>query len=361
MRSRIRRALVTRLAPGFALPAVLTMLLLLSLLAAAGHALSTLELRTSETHRHSVAAFYLADGALQELLGEARGWPPAARSFSFPDGLATVSSRSLIRLPGGQRVFRVVSRAALSPSGGGWARKAVGTLVVAGAPVQPPGALLALGTLEADGGSGRLDGRDVAPDPGCPPTGAQAGLAVLAGSAPSLPADIAVEGDPPVLLLADAAQARVASAIDWPALLGPHGPEPTVRLPGGEAHEPATGDASDGWPVVRIDGPFRLDASHSGSGAILASGPLELAAGFTWDGLVLVEGSLHLSGPVTVFGGVAAGLGALVGREAGSVTTSGGGIRIEFHSCNVASAAASLALPPAARPGTWFEELEEWF
>lgn len=338
------------------------MLLLLSLLAAAGHALSTLELRTSETHRIAVDAFYRADGALQEFLGGARGVPEPTRIVPLAGGHVALSSRPLLRLPAGERLFRVVSRATLAPPGGGAVRRAVGTVVVAGPSVRPPGALLLLGTLQVEGGSSRVDGRDDAGASGCSPSEPVTGLAVLADAPPPLPAELAVDGSPPVLLLDDLAEARRASGIDWAALLGAHGPEPTATVPGEPWPDAGSGGGdAHAWPVVRIEGDGRLDATHAGRGAILVTGDLELADGFAWEGLVLVGGDLRLAGPATVRGGTAAGLRALTGGEPGRAVISGGGADLRFHSCHAAAAAAALGLPPAARPGAWFEEMESWF
>lgn len=347
--------------PGFALPVVLTMLLLLSLLAAAGHALSTLELRTSEAHRYAVATFYRADGTLQEYLGTLRGSPDPV-TFSFPDGDATVSARRLLEVPGGRSLFRIDSRATvLAPPDDRPVRRAVGTVAWTGARARPPGALVVSGTLGTGGGSGRVDGSDEAGAAGCPPPGPLAGLAVLAEDPPAPPGGLVVQGDPPVLALSDAAALRDTFGLQWAEMLATFGSEATAILPADPWPQVASEGAGEGWPVIRIEGPYGLDASHGGRGAILADGDLELAAGFAWDGLILVDGHLTLAGPVRIRGAVAAGLGILAGRASGDVTLSGSGVDLRFHSCHAAAAAEALALPPAARPGTWFEEMEAWF
>ncbi len=53
---------------GFVLPAVLMALTVLYLIAAVGYTWSTLETRMSEAHAASVQAFYLADGAMRDVL-----------------------------------------------------------------------------------------------------------------------------------------------------------------------------------------------------------------------------------------------------------------------------------------------------
>lgn len=336
------------------------MLLLVSLLAAAGHALSTLELRTSDSHRLSVEALYRADGALKAYLGAVRGSPAAGASSSFPGGTAEVTAHALIRLAGGERLYHASSRAEIAPPGGGVVRKAVGTLFLAGEAFRPPGALLFLGTLQVESGSLTIDGTDDAGSAGCGPAGEVAGLAVL-GDPPSLPPAVAVAGSPAVLTLQELGDVRAASGLDWAALLGADGPEPDATLPG-EAW-PAGGSAGgeDGGVVVRVDAPLRLDGAHAGRGAILASGDLELGDGFEWEGLVLVGGRLRISGSAHVRGAVAAGLGRLAGGEAGGVILAGTGADLRFHSCHASAAAAALGLPAAELPSAWYEEMEAWF
>ncbi len=337
------------------------MLLLTSLLAAAGHALSTLELRTSDAHRHAVDAFYRADGALQEYVGSLRGALEPA-SFSFSGGVVVLSARKLLELPNGRSLHRVLSRSALTVPGGGITRRGVGSVVLTTGRLRLPAALLSFGTLDPAGGSAMLDGFDAAGASGCAASGEVAGLAVSAADPPALPPEVVVRGDPPVLVVGELAELRGMTGLDWTALLATFGPEATARVPA-EPWPDGAGSGSDPteWPVLRIQGPLRLDASHAGRGAILADGDLELADGFTWEGLILVEGGLVLSGAARVLGGVAAGLGLFAGRDPGTVTISGTGVELGVHSCHAAAAAAALDLPPAVLPGTWFEEMEAWF
>lgn len=346
---------------GFALPLVLTMLLLVSLLAAAGHALSTLELRTSEAHRVAVQAFYLADGALQQQLGASRGAPDPATRFDFPEGSVAVAATPLLRLPGGEVLHRLLSRSALRGPADGVTRRGVGSVVVTAPDLRPPAALSLLGTLETVAGSARVDGGD-GEATGCAPPGPVAGLAARAEALSHPPDEIRTEGDPPFLAFRDAAEAGAAWKLDWDAILGLYGPAADATVPPDPWPEAEMGGgAGPGFPVIRLRGPARLDAGHAGRGAIVADAGLELAAGFAWDGLVLVEGELLLSGPVRVRGAVAAGLGSLADRDPGALVLTGEGVDVRFHACHAADAAAALRLPPALRPGTWFEEMESWF
>lgn len=337
------------------------MLLLVSLLAAAGHALSTLELRTSEAHREAVEIFYRADGALQDYLGRLETAPGAAASVTVGGGAVALSARRLLTLPDGNSLHGIRSRATTAPAGEGTIRRGVGRVVVTAAEVRLPAALVTWGTLDAAGGSALVDGFDDAGVGGCLPEPV-AGLALPETSEPPSATQADLRGKPPILTLEDPARLRRVSGLDWPALLGAFGPRAAARVP----EEPwpdasSEGAADNPWPVIRLQGDHSLDASHSGRGAIVADGDLHLADGFAWDGLVLVEGGLSLVGPVRIRGGVSAGLGTLAGREPGVVTISGSDVDVRFHSCHSAAAAEALILPPAAVPGTWFEEMESWF
>lgn len=338
------------------------MLLLVSLLAAAGHALSTLELRTSEAHREAVAVFYRADGALQDYLGRLQTAPGPAVSVAVGGGSAAISARRLLALPDGRSLHGIRARAATAPAGGGSIRRGVGRVVVTAGDVRLPAALVTWGTLDAAAGSTVLDGFDHAADGGCLPGRSVAGLALPAASEPPSSTRVDARGEPPVLALEDASRLRRLSGVDWAALLEAFGPRAAARVP----EEPwpvgsPEGGAGDLWPVIRVLDAHRLDGSHAGRGAIVADGHLELADGFAWDGLLLVEGHLSLVGPVRIRGGIAAGLGALAGRAPGAVTISGAGVDVRFHSCHATAAAEALTLPPVAVPGTWFEEMESWF
>lgn len=340
------------------------MLLLVSLLAAAGHALSTLELRTSEAHREAVETFYRADGALQDYLGRLETAPGAAASVTVGGGAVALSARRLLALPDGRSLHGIRSWATTAPAGGGTIRRGVGRVIVTAGEVRLPAALVTSGTLDAADGSTLLDGLDDAGDAGCRSGASMAGLALPTAMEPPSPTQMDIRGEPPVLTLDDPSRLRRLSGLDWTALLEAFGPRAAARVPEepwpGASPSPE-GAAGDPWPVIRVQGTYHLDASHSGRGAILADGDLELADGFAWDGLVLVEGGLSLAGPVRIRGGIGAGLGALAGREPGAVTIFGAGVDVRFHSCHAAASAEALTLPPAAVPGTWFEEMESWF
>lgn len=333
------------------------MIALLYLLAAAGFLLSRVDYRTSQAQRASVEAFYRADGALQEFLGTARGYPERPRTYRFAGGEATLSPELLLSLPGGDRIYRLRSRATLVPPEGGVARRAVGVSLLAVGPPSFPATLTYFNTLQSAGGSGTVSGLDGAPAPGCLPDSAAGILLSGAGE----PGDgLVVSGSPPIRRLSGTDEVASLLGIRWESLRSTEEASADAVVPPGAWPDFGSVDPGE-WPVVYLTEPGRLDARHAGRGVLVALSDLELEESFRWEGVVLVGGRLWIAGPVRIEGAAVAGLDILLGREVPSSRLEGSGIDLRFHSCHVDASMAALGLPPVAFPGSWFEEMEALF
>lgn len=339
---------------GFILPFAIGVLTLLYLLATAGYSLSVIELRRSQAHRASVEAFYAANGALQQFVGE---FPvpvatPDSYSYVIARAETTVSTQPLLKLDNGDLLQRVISRATLRPPEGGDFRRSVGLTLLVMPRLQPPAALTVVNTLQSTVSSGVISGFDVASPPGCANDPSSAGIVALPGGFDPNNGTLLLLGDPPYLELPTRRDLARVSGLRWRALMDPDGPPRDVRWP--EEPWPAFVPASR-WPIIELTASTRLDAAQSGRGAILARGDLELAKDFRWEGLILVGGALRITGPVRVEGGVMAGLDALTGAPVSGHVVEGDGVELRFHSCHLREATRALALQSVALPGSWYE------
>jgi Tfp pilus assembly protein PilX len=131
---------------GFVLPAVLMALTVLYLIAAVGYTWSTLETRMSEAHAASVQAFYLADGAMRDVLAVFED-SASSRSYAFGGGNAEVQVSALLGASTGVRLVRVAATARVALRRGGPSVRRVETVAllagggnaVSATPVAVPG------------------------------------------------------------------------------------------------------------------------------------------------------------------------------------------------------------------------------
>lgn len=322
---------------GFALPATVMGLALLSLLTATGFLVSWLEVRSSGTFGAGTAAFYVADGGLATALASR---PPAGSfTVALGGGVADVRFERLLDPGIGETLYRVVAEGSVMARGTPITR-GVSRVAWVGDPPRAAAALLVADTLDAAAATGTISGLDAG---GC----GTAPIPGIAGWRPVTPGPgLVVLGSPPLHTVPAGVSVAALTGIRWADLLPPVGPRPDAVVP------------PDAWPVpgspvlVRVDGSGPLGPGESGTGALLATADLVLAEGFQWTGLVLVGGSLTVTGDIAIRGAVATGLDA---NLSGSGDLGAGRIDLSFDSCAVASAAARLAPLPAAIPGTWRE------
>lgn len=368
---------------GFALPAAIISLVLLSALVAGALFVSTEELRSGRAdgadQRALAAAEWALDGAILD-------WDPR-RNLAQPVG-RTDTLVSEYGLPNDEvtvAATRVqpdaVWMTATATRGGD--RRSIPTrhtigasLRLDGAGVLPRAALTTAGTISIDGGI--VDGR---------------GAAVPGDSAATCAANISAAGIavPDVSRVTCAACATSQSsgvfgapAIDSSglaesafALLGSEAMASLVRrasidLPGGSVTprpastngacdradplnwgEPGSSSSCVDWlPVIHVRGSVALGAGSVGQGILVADGSVRVDGGARFVGLVLAGDDITVSGPGSEIAGAA--FAGMTNLAAASLVMDGGAIR--FAACAVRR--ASLGTARLARtPGRWWVEL----
>lgn len=321
------------------------MLAVLYLIAAGGFLLAWLEGRMSRSHRLSVEAFYLADAALQTYLASLTDpLEPLEYPGPYPEALARVAVRPVLRLDGEDRLYRVTAQATVR-EGPDWASRTVASLVLLPGPPDPGGAFVALGGLEVHGAA-LVSGFDAA-EPPC------ASLADVAGTIVSpeelLLAGGRLEGSPPVREAEDPGALPGLARLAWPE------PLDAQREDEPEGEETASGEIVRSVRILEAD-PAHLQAVDGGRGVLVAPGDLILGPGFRWEGLVLAGGALQAADDVRVEGGAIAGLRVLSGEAVPRSSVGPGTVEVRRHSCHLHEAGRALSPPPAAVPGTWRED-----
>lgn len=339
---------------GFALPFTLFALAMISILAAAGFLLSTVEWHMGRAHSASLRAFYVADGGLQQLLGTTVDLPAATSLFVLPDGDASVTSKPLLELVPGRWLYRTTSVARVSRPVFGFAARTVAATLLATSPLDPPAALVAAGPLTAVSSAGTVAGADIA-DASCAGGGDRAGVLTSDASRASWEGGpLALVGAPPVRSTGPAFDVPSQTGILWHELVEPAATPPDAVHPD-EPWPPAAATSAVGAPVILVRPSADPLAASDGRGVLLAAGHLTLHDGFRWRGLILVGGRLTVRGHVVVEGVVMAGLSPSLAVDGVGVDLDGATLDLRYHSCYVDAAAQRLVGPPVLVPGTWTE------
>lgn len=308
--------------PGYALLGALLALVVLSLLAAAGLLLTSVEVDVAGSHREAAEALLRAEAGLGRAFAETLGAPPSSRLLPVPGGTAEVAAELLVRFEDGRPLYRLRSR---SRSPGGELRE-VERLAVALPPLGPvPAALTAPHGVSGGGAEARVSGLDRAPTGGCEraPRDA-AGVSVLPGGAAEMTAG-RVEGTPPV---------RETTYPTEPAM--EEGAAVVDRL---------LALAAAAGPVVAVAAGARIGSAASGSGVLVSPGALVMEDGFRWEGVVVAGGALSLRGAPVVHGAVLAGVGTGSDSLSGAagVDLGGGAVEIAYDRCRVEAALLAAA------------------
>jgi hypothetical protein len=368
---------------GFALPAAVIALVLLSVLVVGALFLATEELRAGRTDVATQHALSAAEWGLDRAVAS---WD-AQLNTRLPIGDSRVllewgegsDSVEVAALRVREHAFWVTSHATSGADGRAIpARTTVGAamrLVLPRAPVRA--ALTVAGGVTVDGGT--VDGGDMRATADA--TGVCASIDVVdvagiivpdssrvCGTTCTGPAT-GVFGAPPVAtdsgLTSDSGAAlrgirgAFAAGVSTTMAGGALSPAPVVV--GGECiltsalnwGDPTSGGpCADHYPVVHVRGDAVLTAGALGQGVLLVDGTLRLEAGARFFGLAVVANDVIVAEPGAVItGAVMAGDGD---RGEGSVVAGGGAIR--FSGCVVRRALLGAArLTPT--PGRWWAEL----
>jgi len=329
---------------GFALPATIMTLTLLSLLAAGGLLMAWTELLSARAFRHSGRAHGLAEAGLATAIARARGPSPSIGPIGFGSDTVRVSFTQIGLLSKSERLFEVRSEATVAVGADRFVRTVAEVLWIAD-PLSVPAALSAQGNVAGSAASGSVSGLSATPTCLSPHASPVAGIAARPADSVNV-GSLTVTGSPAETDLSDAL-ARVAG-LRWERLVGGRGARPDATWP----DEPWPDSDSSGPVFVIVPAPDTLTSSESGYGVIAGAADLTLGHGFTWDGLVLAGQTLHLLGNATVSGAVMAGLG---GGAALAADLGTGQVSFSFDPCAVARSAERIAEPPAPVPGTWRE------
>lgn len=348
---------------GAALMIVLVVLVGLTVLGAAGLAVTTDDVRQSENVQASTEAFYAADAGLQRYLGESNNGSSAV-AYTIGNSSVTVTPTPLTTLAGGEGMFRIRSVATHTDPSGATTDRAVNALSVyrAGTGFTTTAAFASGTGLLKNGGSGQISGADQASpsDPLCPaPPGADvAGVTVPPGGYSQSGGQPVPEGQPDINDSQTAEELLEATNIDWEDLHDNGGDIADYTVPPDDWPDFDALD-SDEWPVIYVDGDAALVPEDSGRGTIIVTGNVAMSGSFQWDGILLAGGYLTSNGYQTITGATVTGLNMLLGESVPTSDIGNGNKKFLYNSCYVESASNGFMAGGgmAIVPGSWAEEI----
>lgn len=342
---------------------VLVVLVGVTILGAAGLAISTDDIRQSENLGAATEAFYAADAGLQRYLGESNNGSSAA-SYTIGSSSVTVTPTAFTTLAGGQGMFRVRSVANHTDARGAVTTRAVSALAIyrSGATITTKAALASGTGLLKNGGSGVISGEDLA-SPGdllCPgsPSGNVAGVSVPPGGYTQDGGESVPAGDPPIDDSQAAADLLEATNVPWADLHDNGGDIADYRVPPDAWPDFDTLD-DDEWPVIYVDDNLEVAPEDSGRGTIIVTGNLAMNGSFEWDGIILAGGYMTSNGYQTITGATITGLNILLDESVPTSDVGNGNKKFLYNSCYVAAASETLLGGGglAIVPGSWTEEM----
>jgi hypothetical protein len=184
--------------------------------------------------------------------------------------------------------------------------------------------------------AGDLNGFD-----GCAGGGAVAGVAI-----PDTPGYSQVSG-PPVpngapdeLSLGSPASAPDSIRIDWARLRAGGVVPGEVVIPRDPWPPSGAWADPDYWPIIIVQGDLTLPTD--GRGLLVVTGDLTLPGGRWWNGVVLTGGRVVERAGNRVHGAIVTGLDRKLGGVAAPIDSVWGNFRVQYNSCNVARALASF-------------------
>jgi Tfp pilus assembly protein PilX len=346
---------------GSALVIVLVVLVGLTVLGAAGLALTEDDVRQSENIEASTEAFYAADAGLQRYMGQSNDGTSSA-SYAVGSVPVTVTPTLMGTLVGGENMYRLRAVATHTAPDGAATPRAVSALAIykPGTPVNVTAALASGTGLTKNGGSGTISGMDQASlsDPACP----QAPGADVAGvTVPVSPGYSQSNGGTvpdSIDYQTSGSELLNGTGIDWESLHEDGGGNPDYVVPP-DAWPDFSSLPADEWPVVFVDGNATLEPEDSGRGTIIITGNLSMNGDFEWDGLILAGGYMTSNGYQTITGGTITGLNILLGESVPTSDIGNGNKKFLYNSCYVQLASQKImdGGGMAMVPGSWHEEI----
>ncbi len=350
---------------GFALVVSLLILIVISVIAAAGFVTSRTEVQVSRNHSTSMTAFYVADAALNDYLAVNDTGVVASQGYSYTGGSAVVTANPLVDVDPTATLYLVSAVGSATMPDGSVSQRTVSKLVLFKQGSQPAGllgeaALSAISGITVSGAAAKADGNDytVGGCPAAPPiTGVRLPTDLFTGKLGNI-----AFGNPPLDdSFATPLELAQALGIDWAGMKDGTAVEHDYVVTD-PSDMPDTADLPmEDWPVTFMDnegtGEIHLNSGESGAGLLIIGGDVKIAGSFVWHGMILVGGAFVISGSVTIQGTIAAGLNILTGGAPAPTAIGNGSPHMYYHSC-YANAALNLLISPAVvaeEPSTWVE------
>lgn len=346
----------TRERAGFAIPAVILVIALLTASIAAGFAMVSVERRAVGDQRSQVSAFALAQQGLETymLKRDSLGFlvtPPGAQDsvrITMTGGYADVVSTRLKLTAGGVGGLYVVRSMGVETgktvNGEPRAVRTVAQLAKwKPAAMKVYSSWTALSGLNKNGNSGVLAGADA-----CGDSAALAGVMVSTAHGYSGFTDPA-SGNPPIDSIVAA-----ALPIDWAGLSAGTAVKASIVIP--PAAWPSFADPNY-YPVIFVQngtsGSFSLPTA--GRGTLIVQGNMTIDGSLGWDGVMMIGGKLVSNGGSTINGTIMSGLNMLLGLTVDPSSSDANGTKdYRYNSCSVARALASLGSLDALN-NTWVD------
>ena len=330
---------------GIALPTILMLIAILSVMAAGAITLVGTERRVVGYEAGATRAYALARSGLDRFLSarDSLGFtsvPPApveSVRVALPGGYADVVMEQVRAELGlaSPAMYVVRSRGVLLDRSARPRPLAERTIAQYArwqrAAMQVLAAHTSLGGINKLGTAGTLSGIDA-----CGAATAVAGVAVPATPGYTQPpGPFLPVGTPNLLDLGTVPLAIQTVTVDWGTIVSQGIAAAAVQLPGGIWPSPAQWADPDYWPIIVVNGDYTVPSD--GRGLLAVTGTLTLPAMRQWDGILLSGGALLVPGGATVQGAVVTGLNAKLGAVVSADQLSGPYVA-QYHACHIARA-----------------------
>ena len=351
---------------GFAIPAAILVIGVLSISLAAGFSLVIAERRGVDDQKAQVSAFVLAEQGLQmfyvrrDSLGY-RSTPPAVREgpvrIMMKGGYADVEL-DMLKAPKGSLAGLYVVRSKGTQTQGAIGGTPAGVRTVAQYAAWEPASMdvlagwTAIQGIQKNGNSGSFLGTDA-----CGDSAAVAGVDV-----PTVPGfNRPQTADSTGYIGSNPSQAAQNVLIKWAGIIGRTALTPQYTMPPDAL--PSFADTTF-YPTILMVGDVPSSTWNSmpaagGRGLLIVTGNISaLGNNFNWKGIVLVGGDITGNGSSNIQGAIISGLNWKLGQTV-PIDTANGTKNYRYNSCEVAKALRGLgALVPL--PNTWVDNWVEY-
>ena len=347
---------------GFAIPAAILVIGVLSITLAAGFSLVIAERRGVDDQKAQISAFVLAEQGLQmffvrrDSLGY-RSIPPAAKEgpvrLYMNGGYADVQL-DRVRPPQGSLagLYVVRSRGVQTKGAVGGTPNGVRTVAQYAswepANIEVLAGWTAISGIKKNGNSGTFLGQDA-----CQDSVAVAGVAV-----PQVPGfNQPGTADSVDYIAKTPQQAALEVLVRWRGITDGSALTPQYTIPPDAV--PSFADTTF-YPVIKVIGDAGSSGFNNGRGVLIVTGNLDTGSGatFNWKGLVLVGRDITGNGNNYIQGAIISALNVKLGENV-AINVVNGTKQYQYNSCELAKALMSLgALIPL--PNTWVDNWVEY-